>query len=63
MTLKGQKNHYDVKLLRGYGISINLKNNNILLKGGSDIFTGRYDLEEWFVTQIPYGCERAAGPL
>ena len=54
MTLKGKKNHYNVKLLRGYGDSINLKNSKIVLKGGSDIFTDKYDQEEWFVTQIPY---------
>lgn len=27
MTLKGQRNHYNVKL-RGYGVSISLKNNH-----------------------------------
>jgi CRISPR-associated protein Cas1 len=54
MTLKGHKNHYNVKLLRGYGVSINLKNNKIVLRGGTDIFTGKYEQEEWFVTQIPY---------
>lgn len=27
MTLKGHKNHYNVKLLRGYGISVSLKEN------------------------------------
>jgi CRISPR-associated protein Cas1 len=54
MTLKGQKNHYNVKVLRGFGVSINLKNNKVVLKGGSDVFTGQYDHEEWFVTQIPY---------
>jgi CRISPR-associated protein Cas1 len=54
VTLKGQKNHYKVKLLRGYGVSINLKNSKVVLKGGSDVFTGKYDQEEWFVTQIPY---------
>ncbi|HEV8404995.1 MAG TPA: CRISPR-associated endonuclease Cas1 [Nitrososphaera sp.] len=54
MTLKGQKNHYNIKLLRGYGVSINLRNNKIVLKGGSDVFTGQFEQEEWFVTQIPY---------
>lgn len=39
MTLKRQKNHYNIKLLRGYGISINLKNNKIVLKDGIDVFT------------------------
>ncbi|WP_292643366.1 CRISPR-associated endonuclease Cas1 [Nitrososphaera sp.] len=54
MTLKGKKNHYGVKLLRGYGVSINLKDNRICLKGGRDPFTGEQGTEEWFVTQIPY---------
>src|SRR2546425_8128800 len=54
MTLPGKKNHYNVKLLRGYGCSISLKNNKVCLKGGKDVFTGQQDVEEWFVTQIPY---------
>ena len=54
MTLKVQKNHYNVKLLRGYGVPINLKNNKIVLKGGSEFSTGKYEQEESFVTQIPY---------
>lgn len=54
MTVVGQKNHYNVKLLKGYGVSINLKGNRICLKGGTDPFTGAQELEEWFVTQIPY---------
>jgi len=53
MTVKGQRNHYDVKLLRGYGVSINLKNNRIVLKGGSDIFTGQYESQDY----NPYGGE------
>jgi len=54
MTLKGHKNHYKIKLLRGYGASIGLKKNKVCLKGGKDIFTGKQEVEEWFVTQIPY---------
>ncbi|MCH7647706.1 MAG: CRISPR-associated endonuclease Cas1 [Thaumarchaeota archaeon] len=54
MTLKGQKNHYNVKLLRGYGVSINIKNNKIILKNGSHDITGESEKEEWFVTKIPY---------
>lgn len=54
MTLKGKRNHYNVKLLRGYGTSISLKKNKICLKGGKDVFTGQQEVEEWFVTQIPY---------
>jgi CRISP-associated protein Cas1 len=54
MTLKGHKNHYNVKLLRGYGASISLRNHKVCLKGGKDVFTGQQDVEEWFITQIPY---------
>jgi hypothetical protein len=32
-TLTGKQNHYNVKL-RGYGISIDLKNNQLVLKNG-----------------------------
>ncbi|WP_415280824.1 CRISPR-associated endonuclease Cas1 [Candidatus Nitrososphaera sp. FF02] len=54
MTLKGKKNHYGVKLLRGYGCSIRLKDKKVILRGGTDIFTGKAETEEWFVSQIPY---------
>ena len=54
MTLQGRKNHYGVKLLRGYGCSIRLKDDKVL-RGGTDVFTGKAETEEWFVTQIPYG--------
>lgn len=54
MTLSGQRNHYNVKLLRGYGISINVKNNQLILKNGQNDITGQSDKEEWFVSKIPY---------
>ena len=54
MTLKGRKNHYNIKLLRGYGVSINIKENKIILKNGSHDITGKQEKEEWFVTKIPY---------
>lgn len=41
MTLIGKKNHYNVKLLRGYGVSINLKDNKIILKDGQRDSTGK----------------------
>ena len=53
MTLKGRKNHYNVKLLRGYGVSITLKDNKISLKNGTDVF-GHAEKEDWFVTRMPY---------
>jgi len=54
LTLRGKKNHYNVKLLRGYGVSISLKNNKIILRNDRNIFSGVSDVEEWFVTGIPY---------
>ncbi|HET9009526.1 MAG TPA: CRISPR-associated endonuclease Cas1 [Nitrosarchaeum sp.] len=54
MTNKGKRNHYNVKLLRGYGVSISLKNNHLVLKNGSNDITGLSDKEEWFVSKIPY---------
>ncbi len=54
MTLKGKKNHYNVKLLRGYGVSISLKDNKIHLKNGVDILSGKSETESWFITQLPY---------
>jgi len=54
MTLKNHKNHYNVKLLRGYGVSISLKNSKIILKNGSHDITGESQKEEWFVNRMPY---------
>ncbi len=54
MTLRGHKSHYNIKLLRGYGISINLKNNKIIFKNGQNDITGISEKEEWFATKIPY---------
>jgi len=48
------KNHYNVKLLRGYGVSINLKDNKIILKNGLYDITGKSETEEYFVTRMPY---------
>lgn len=54
MTLRGHKNHYNVKLLRGYGISVSLKDNKIHLKNGVDILSGKSETESWFITNLPY---------
>ncbi len=54
MTLKGKRNHYNVKLLRGYGVSISLKNSKIILKNGAHDVTGESEKEEWFVNRMPY---------
>ena len=44
----------NVKVLKGYGVSITLKDNQILLKDGKSIFKEEQDKEAWFVTKIPY---------
>ncbi len=54
LTLKGKKNHYNVKLLKGYGVSISIKEHKILLKNGFDILKNQSEKEEEFVAQIPY---------
>jgi len=53
MTVKGQKNNYNVKFLKGYGHSISVKNSKIILKDCHDPFS-ESDQEEWFVKNMPY---------
>ena len=43
-----------IKVLKGYGVSITLKDNQILLKDGKSIFKEEQDKEAWFVSKIPY---------
>lgn len=54
LTLKGNKNHYNVKLLSGYGLSLKLKNNHLVLTNGYDPFTSEQQKEDWFITNCPY---------
>ena len=54
MTLKDHKNHYNVKFLSGYGLSVSLKDNKILLKNGTYPYSDVQEQEEWFITQLPY---------
>lgn len=54
MTLKNCNNHYNVKLLRGYGVSISVKDSKIILKDGQHDITGESQKEEWFVNRLPY---------
>lgn len=49
-----KRNHYNVKLLQGYGASISLKNSKIILKNGSNPITRESESEEWFVNRMPY---------
>lgn len=53
MTLRGHKNHYNIKFLKGYGFSIKVKDSKIILKNCSDPFK-EPDVEEWFVNNMPY---------
>src|SRR5438445_10480594 len=54
MTLKHHKNHYNVKFLSGYGLSVSLKDNKIVLKNGTYPYSDKQDQEEWFITKLPY---------
>lgn len=54
MTLKHHKNHYNVKFLSGYGLSLSLKDNKIQLKNGTYPYSDKTDSEEWFITNMPY---------
>jgi len=53
MTLKDQKNHYNIKFLKCYGHSISVKNSKIILKSNHDPFS-KTEKEEWFVKNMPY---------
>lgn len=54
MTLRGRKNHYNIKILSGYGVSVSLKENKITLKDGLDPFSDAQQKEEWFIGNMPY---------
>ena len=54
MTLKNQKNHYNVKFLNGYGCAVNLKWNEVTLKNGLSPFSDSREIEKFYVTKIPY---------
>lgn len=54
MTLKGKQNHYDIKILSRYGYSISVRNQRIILKNGTDIFTEKSEIEEYIPTALPY---------
>jgi len=43
-----------IKFLKGYGISIRQKNNQVYLTDGADPFTGKRDTESYYITQFPY---------
>jgi len=53
MTIKGKQNHYNIKFLKGYGFSINVKDSKIILKNNYDPFK-EPEVEEWYVKNMPY---------
>jgi len=53
MTLRGHRNHYNIKFLKGYGFSIKVKDSKIVLKNTADPFS-EPEIEEWFVNNMPY---------
>ncbi|MEO9309654.1 MAG: hypothetical protein ABI337_05105 [Nitrososphaera sp.] len=54
MTLKGKRNHYNVKFLKGYGFSVKLKDSKLILTNGLSPFSETQEKEEWFITNLPY---------
>ena len=54
MTLNRKQNHYNVKFLKGYGHSVSLKDNKVILKNGKSPFSDNIEQEEWFITNLPY---------
>jgi len=54
MTQKNQINHYNVKLLKGYGFSIKVKDKRLVFKNSYDSFK-KPEVEKWFIANLPYG--------
>ena len=48
-----ERNHR-VKLLRGYGVSITLKDNKIILKNGKHSYEKIHEIESHFPSKFPY---------
>ena len=53
MTLKGKQSHFNVKFLKGYGFSVSVKDNKLVLKNNYDPFK-KAESEEWFINNLPY---------
>ena len=53
MTQRGKQNHYNIKFLKGYGFSVKLKDNKVVLKNAYDPFK-ESESEEWFIKNMPY---------
>ncbi len=53
MTQSVQRNHYNVKFLKGYGHSISVKDSKLILKNCADPFSPP-EIESWHPNRIPY---------
>ena len=51
---EGRKNYFNIKVLTGYGLSVTVKNHKLILKNGLDPFSSTPEIEEWFITNLPY---------
>jgi CRISP-associated protein Cas1 len=51
---EGKEESLQCQAAERYGCGIRMKGNRIVLKDGTDPFTGKQETEEWFVTQVPY---------
>ncbi len=54
LTKQGQQSHFDIKVLRGYGSKIFVKNQRIVLQDGIDVFTKKQEVEEYVPSSLPY---------
>ena len=53
MTVKGTSRNHNIKILKGYGFSISVKDSKIVLKNCADPFK-EAEVEEWYVNNMPY---------
>jgi CRISPR-associated protein Cas1 len=54
MTLRGKNNHYDIKVLSGYGCGVFVSGQKLVLKNGIDVFTRLQEIEKFIPVTIPY---------
>jgi len=53
MVRKGQTAYFGVKFLKGYGFSVKVKDNKLVLKNTYNPFESN-ETEEWFCNKMPY---------
>ncbi|MCV0410702.1 hypothetical protein [Nitrosopumilus sp.] len=54
MTLRGKNNHYDIKVLSGYGCGVSISGQKLILKNGIDVFTKKQETEKFIPVTVPY---------